>query len=80
MNRCILFLVGLLLLCGAARQPNGLGHPDSLRSTILKENREFYVHVPASEAGSAAAPKRYLVAHSFDADAQFAAATSMIQY
>jgi hypothetical protein len=80
MNRCILFLAGLLLLCGAARQPNGLGHPDSLPSTMLKENRKFYVHVPASAAGSAVAPKRYLLVHSFDADAQIAAATSMIQY
>lgn len=74
MNRCIILLAGLLLLCGAARQPNGLDHPDSLPSTMLKENRKFYV------PSSAAAPKRYLVAYSFDADAQFAAATSMIQY
>ncbi|WP_240935903.1 alpha/beta hydrolase [Hymenobacter sp. HDW8] len=66
---------------GAAQPGNQtvLGHTDSLRSTILKENRKFYVHVPAGAAGQAAT-QRYPVVYLFDADAQFAAATSMIQY
>ncbi|MGI4737056.1 MAG: alpha/beta hydrolase [Janthinobacterium lividum] len=57
-----------------------LGHPDSLRSTILQETRKFYVHLPAGATGPAATQKRYPVVYLFDADAQFAAATSMIQY
>ena len=57
-----------------------LGRTDSLRSTILHETRTFYVHVPAGAAGPGAATKRYPVVYLFDGDAQFAAATSMIQY
>lgn len=82
MNQLILFLSGVLVCFHGAAQPANqtvLGHPDSLRSTILKENRRFYVHVPAGAAGPAAT-KRYPVVYLFDADAQFAAATSMMQY
>ena len=57
-----------------------LGRTDSLRSTILHETRTFYVHVPAGAAGPGAATKRYPVVYLFDGDAQFAAATSMIQF
>jgi len=83
MNRFILFLAGIVCCFRGAAQPGNqlvLGHPDSLRSTILQENRKFYVHVPASAASPAAAKKRYPVVYLFDADAQFAAATSMMQY
>ncbi|OGX91801.1 alpha/beta hydrolase [Hymenobacter coccineus] len=83
MNQFILFLLGVLVCFHSAAQPGNqtvLGHPDSLRSTILKENRKFYVHVPAGASGPAAAAQRYPVVYLFDADAQFAAATSMIQH
>jgi predicted alpha/beta superfamily hydrolase len=83
MNRFILFLTGVVFGFRCAAQPGNqivLGHPDSLRSTILQETRKFYVHVPASAAGPKAAQKRYPVVYLFDADAQFAAATSMMQY
>ncbi|MGY3089709.1 putative alpha/beta superfamily hydrolase [Hymenobacter sp. UYAg731] len=82
MNQFILFLSCVFVCFHSAAQPGNqtvLGHLDSLRSTILKENRKFYVHVPAGAAGPAAA-KRYPVVYLFDADAQFAATTSMIQY
>ena len=36
--------------------------------------------MPARTAGQATATQRYPVVYLFDADAQFAAATSMIQY
>jgi predicted alpha/beta superfamily hydrolase len=83
MSRLILFLAGIVCCFRCAAQPGNqtvLGHPDSLRSTILKETRKFYIHVPAGATGPAAAKKRYPVVYLFDADAQFAAATSMIQY
>lgn len=83
MNRFLLILAGVVCCFRCAAQPGNqtvLGHPDSLRSTILQENRKFYVHVPASAAGPQAAQKRYPVVYLFDADAQFAAATSMMQY
>lgn len=82
MNQFILFLSCVFVCFRGAAQPGNqtvLGHTDSLRSTILKENRKFYVHVPAGAAGQAAT-KRYPVVYLFDADAQFAAATSMVQY
>jgi predicted alpha/beta superfamily hydrolase len=83
MLRFILFLLAVLLGLPGAAQPGNqtlLGHPDSLRSTILQENRKFYVHVPAGAAGQQGGAKRYPVVYLFDADAQFATATSMIQY
>jgi predicted alpha/beta superfamily hydrolase len=83
MHRFLLFLLGVLLGLPGAAQPGNqtlLGRPDSLRSTILQENRKFYVHVPAAAVGQQGAPKRYPVVYLFDADAQFATATSMIQY
>jgi predicted alpha/beta superfamily hydrolase len=83
MNRFSLFLVGILCCFRAAAQPGNqlvLGHPDSLHSTLLQETRKFYVHLPAGATGPAAAGKRYPVVYLFDADAQFAAATSMVQY
>jgi predicted alpha/beta superfamily hydrolase len=82
MNQLLLFLLCVFVCFRGAAQPGNqtvLGHMDSLRSTILKENRKFYVHVPTSAAGRAAT-QRYPVVYLFDADAQFAAATSMIQY
>jgi predicted alpha/beta superfamily hydrolase len=83
MTRVILFLLGIFCCFYGAAQPGNqtvLGHTDSLRSTILQETRKFYVHVPTSAAGQQATNKRYPVVYLFDADAQFAAATSMIQY
>ncbi len=83
MNRFILLLSGVFYCFLCTAQPGTqtvIGQPDSLQSTILKENRKFYVHLPAGTAGPAAAKKRYPVVYLFDADAQFAAAASMIQY
>ncbi|TGD77686.1 alpha/beta hydrolase [Hymenobacter wooponensis] len=83
MNQLLLFLSGILVCFHSAAQPGNqtiLGHTDSLRSTILQESRKFYVHVPAGAAGQRAATQRYPVVYLFDADAQFAAATSMVQY
>lgn len=83
MQRVSLFLLGAFLGFPCAAQPGNqtvLGQTDSLKSTILQETRRFYVHVPAGASGSEAVKKRYPVVYLFDADAQFAAATSMIQY
>jgi predicted alpha/beta superfamily hydrolase len=83
MNRFLLFLSGLLCGLPCAAQPGPqtvLGHTDSLRSALLRETRTFYVHVPARAAGPGAATKRYPVVYLFDADAQFAAAASMVQF
>jgi len=77
MTRLILFLSCVFFCFYCAAQPGNqtvIGQTDSLRSTILKENRKFYVHVPASAAGQEGAPKRYPVVYLFDTDAQFAAA------
>jgi predicted alpha/beta superfamily hydrolase len=83
MSRFLFFLAGAVLCFHCAAQPGNqtvLGQPDSLRSTILQETRSFYVHLPAGATGPAATRKRYPVMYLFDADAQFAAATSMMQY
>jgi predicted alpha/beta superfamily hydrolase len=85
MSQFVLFLSCVFVCLHGAAQPGNqlvLGHTDSLRSTILKETRNFYVHVPAGAGavGQAAAMKRYPVVYLFDADSQFAAATSMMQY
>lgn len=82
MKQVVLFLSCLFICVRGAAQPSNqtvLGHTDSLRSSVLKETRKFYVHVPARAAGQAAT-QRYPVMYLFDADAQFAAATSMMQY
>jgi predicted alpha/beta superfamily hydrolase len=83
MNRFLLFLSGVCIGFPGTAQPGPqtvLGRTDSLRSTILHETRSFYVHVPTGAAGTGTATKRYPVVYLFDGDAQFAAATSMIQY
>jgi predicted alpha/beta superfamily hydrolase len=83
MNRFLLSLLSVYCWFPCVAQPGNqlvLGHMDSLQSTILKESRKFYVHLPARTAGPAAATKRYPVVYLFDADAQFATAVSMTQY
>lgn len=72
MSRFILFPAGIVCCFRFVAQPGNqtvLGHTDSLRSTILKETRKFYIHVPAGATGPTAAPKRYPVVYLFDADA-----------
>lgn len=85
MNQFLLFffLSGVCVGFPGAAQPGNqtvLGHADSLRSAILHETRRFYVHLPAGATDPGAAPKRYPVVYLFDADAQFAAAASMVQH
>jgi predicted alpha/beta superfamily hydrolase len=83
MKQFLLFLASVLLFFPGAAQPGNqlvLGKTDSIQSSVLQEKRRFYVHVPTSAAGKGAATKRYPVIYLFDADAQFAAATSMMQY
>jgi predicted alpha/beta superfamily hydrolase len=83
MKQSLLFLFCVLLCLHGTAQPGNqtvLGQTDSIQSKLLKEKRKFYVHVPASAAGKEGAKKRYPVMYLFDADAQFAAATSMMQY
>jgi predicted alpha/beta superfamily hydrolase len=83
MKHLLLFLSIVCLFFQCDAQPGNqlvIGKTDSIQSNILKEKRVFYIHVPTSAAGKDAANKRYPVVYLFDADAQFAAATSMIQY
>jgi predicted alpha/beta superfamily hydrolase len=83
MKQLILFLTIVLLSFSCAAQPGNqlvLGKTDSIQSNLLQEKGRFYVHVPTSAAGKQAANKRYPVVYLFDADAQFAAATSIMQY
>jgi predicted alpha/beta superfamily hydrolase len=83
MKQLLLFLASVLLFFPSAAQPGNqlvLGKTDSIHSSVLQEKRRFYVHVPTSAAGKEAATKRYPVMYLFDADAQFAAATSLMQY
>ncbi|WP_324676968.1 alpha/beta hydrolase [Hymenobacter sp. GOD-10R] len=83
MKQFILFLSCVFLFFHCAAQPGNqtvLGKTHSIQSNILKENRKFYIHLPTGASGKGAAKKRYPVVYLFDADAQFAAATSMIQY
>ncbi|HEX8327401.1 MAG TPA: alpha/beta hydrolase-fold protein [Hymenobacter sp.] len=83
MKRFILFLASVFLFFDCDAQPGNqtvLGKMDSIQSKLLQEKRRFYVHVPTGASGGEAAKKRYPVVYLFDADAQFAAATSMIQY
>ena len=83
MKQFLLFLASVLLFFPGAAQPGNqlvLGKTDSIQSSVLQEKRRFYVHVPTSAAGKGAATKRYPVMYLFDADAQFAAATSLMQY
>jgi predicted alpha/beta superfamily hydrolase len=83
MKQFLLFLASVLLFFPGAAQPGNqlvLGKIDSIQSSVLQEKRRFYVHVPTSAAGKQATTKRYPVMYLFDADAQFAAATSMMQH
>ncbi|MDF7813752.1 alpha/beta hydrolase-fold protein [Hymenobacter sp. YC55] len=83
MKQVLLFLCSVLLSFPCHAQPGKqlvLGQTDSIPSTLLKEQRKFYVHVPSSASGKEGANKRYPVVYLFDADAQFAATTSLIQY
>lgn len=83
MKQFILFISCVCLFFQCAAQTGNqtvIGKTDSIQSSILKEKRRFYVHVPMGAAGKEADKKRYPVVYLFDADAQFAAATSMIQY
>ena len=82
MKQFILFLSTVLSFFSCAAQPGNqlvLGKTDSIQSNLLKEKRKFYVHVPTA-VDKEAARKRYPVVYLFDADAQFASTTSMIQY
>jgi predicted alpha/beta superfamily hydrolase len=83
MKRLLLFLSAAFIGFRCDAQPGNqivLGKVDSLQSTLLHETRKFYIHVPAGASGREAANRRYPVVYLFDADAQFAAATSMMQY
>jgi predicted alpha/beta superfamily hydrolase len=83
MKQFILFLSIIFLSLPCDAQPGNqlvIGKTDSIQSNLLKEKRHFYVHVPTSAAGKKAVNKRYPVVYLFDADAQFATATSMMQY
>jgi predicted alpha/beta superfamily hydrolase len=83
MKQLLLFLASVLLFFPGAAQPGNqlvLGKIDSIQSSVLQGKRRFYVHVPTSAAGKQATTKRYPVMYLFDADSQFAAATSIIQY
>ena len=83
MKYFILFVSSVFLFFHCNAQPGNqtvIGKNDSIQSKILKEKRKFYVYVPTSASGKKAANKRYPVVYLFDADAQFASTTSMIQY
>ena len=83
MKQLLLFLACVVVFLPCAAQPGNqlvLGKTDSIQSTLLKEKRTFYVHVPTSAAGKKGAKKRYPVVYLFDADAQFASTVSMLQY
>ena len=79
----ILLLSSIFLFFRCDAQPGNqlvIGKTDSIQSRILKEKRKFYIHVPTGASGKKAVKKRYPVVYLFDADAQFASTTSMIQY
>jgi predicted alpha/beta superfamily hydrolase len=83
MKQLLLLLSCVVAFFPSAAQPGNqlvLGKKDSIQSTLLKEKRKFYVHVPTSAKGKKATKKRYPVVYLFDADAQFASTTSMLQY
>ena len=83
MKHFILFFLSVFLIFRVEAQPGNqlvIGKTDSIQSKILREKRRFYVHVPTSASGKEAAQKRYPVVYLFDADAQFASTSSMIQY
>lgn len=83
MKQLLLFLACVVVFLPGAAQPGNqlvLGKADSIQSTLLKEKRRFYVHVPTSATGKKGAKKRYPVVYLFDADAQFASTVSMVQY
>lgn len=83
MKQVLLFLCSVFLFFPGAAQPGNqliLGQKDSIQSTLLREKRKFYVHVPTSASGKEAAKKRYPVVYVLDADAQFASTTSMLQF
>ncbi|UOQ69067.1 hypothetical protein [Hymenobacter volaticus] len=83
MKQFLLFLSAVFIFLPGAAQPGNqlvLGQTDSIQSTLLREKRKFYVHVPTAASGKEAAKKRYPVVYLLDADAQFASTTSMLQY
>jgi len=57
-----------------------MGTTDSIQSKILNQNRKFYIHIPNGNAAKQVVNKHYPVIYLFDADAQFASVTSMVQY
>ena len=67
------------LVCQAQEsRPITLGERASLRSTVLGEEREYWVYLPASYSDSTYAPERYPVLYLLDGEANFHGAAGTV--
>lgn len=85
MHKKLLLLFGLFLVAALTQaqtiQHNAIliGHVDSVASAVLKEQRKFWVYVPASASNPTYLRQRYPVVYLLDGDAYFASVTGMIR-
>lgn len=82
-KQILLFLCLLLATLARAQTIQGtaivLGRVDSVASAVLKEQRKFWVYVPASARSSTYLPQRYPVVYLLDGDAYFVSVTGMVR-
>jgi uncharacterized protein len=73
-------LLSFSLLLATAQQYNGvvIGSVDSIRSQLLKEERQFWVHLPPSALDGLHPKKKYPVVYLLDADKNFTGVVGMI--
>jgi predicted alpha/beta superfamily hydrolase len=77
-NLLTLLIILLAWNCGAQDQPINIGHIDSIYSEILQEDREIWIHLPAS-AKNSMFNDTYPVLYLLDGDAHFHSVTGLIQ-
>lgn len=82
MKKTLHLLLFLFLTASIRAQPHlpiSIGTTDSLYSSILKEPREIWVHVPHSDQRNIFAKQRYPVLYLLDGDAHFSSVVGMIR-
>jgi predicted alpha/beta superfamily hydrolase len=70
-----------VLLCGAqpSADPPGIGHVDTIASTLLKEQRVLWIYQPRGESNPAMAPKIFPVLYLLDGDDHFPYVVSLVR-
>jgi predicted alpha/beta superfamily hydrolase len=84
----LIFLAALELVCGSGADLPGdatnrsikIGERFALKSAVLKEERPYWVYLPASYHDKEFAPLRYPVLYLLDGDAHFQSASGVVQF